>query len=264
MVQKSTSFMGKRYFTTSRPLLTATTSAPALQEKEDMRTLLFGKWPIYPLLALGALTGVSKEILILNDEMLFAGVFLAFAVTAYVQIGEDLSNYLGKELEAEHEQQLAACDIAIDAWKRFITIENRKKSFPEDVKALYEEEVKMAHMAVDYQNKKHQIDVKDAVLQKLTQIKALEDEEAREYKNALISNATAYVQERFATLPAKEKSTYIDAIIDTLPSNKGMACPEVENDPAFRLFAAFLEENYTPEELGVVNRVSTYVNKKDH
>jgi len=253
----SSSFLGKRCFTTSRPLPSAV--APAQEEQKDNK--FFGKFSWYPVVGLGVATAISKEIFILNDELVYASIFFAFATTMYVQLGQDAAAFFDADIQAHKDRQLDACDLAMDHVKRFITIENRQKSFPEDLKALYEDEVKMTHMAVEYQNRKHEIDTTDAVLQKLTQIKALEEEEHREFKSALISQATRYVQDKFAALPKQDKVAYIDAIIDTLPSKKGEKTPEIENDLPTRLFAAFLEENYTAEELGVVSRVASYAQK---
>jgi hypothetical protein len=255
--------MNKRYLSTSRPLLSsAAVSTTPVQEQKD--NLIFGKWSLYPLAGLGLATAISKEILILNDELVYASMFFAFATSMYVYVGQDVADYFDKTINQAKDAQLDACDIAIDHLKRYITIENRNKSFPEDLKALYEEEVKMTHMAVEYQNKKRQIDATEAVLQKLTQIKALEDEEARSFKSALITRANEYVRDKFAELPVSEKNAYIDAIIDTLPSKKGDRASEVESDPTVRLFSDFLSDTYSPEELGVVSRINSYVNKDSH
>jgi hypothetical protein len=258
--------MSKRYFSTSRLSASAALSAPTESSSasvvpEQKDNLIFGKYSLYPLAGLGLATAISKEILILNDELVYASMFLAFTTSLYVYIGQDVAAYFEKTINQARDTQLDACDLAIDHLKRYITIENRNKSFPEDLKSLYEEEVKMTHMAVEYQNKKHAIDATEAVIQKLTQIKSLEDEEDREFKNALVAAANEYVREKFAELPASEKSAYIDAIIDHLPSKNGEKVQGVENDPAVRLFTAFLEEKYSREELGIVSRIDNYVNK---
>jgi len=154
---------------------------------------------------------------------------------------------------------LDCCDIAIDSARRYITIEKRNKSFPDDLKVLYEEEKKMTALTVDYQNKKHQIDVRDAVLQKLSTVRALEVEELSEYKKALQTYAVEYVREKFTHLSPAERSRHIDELIDALPSNTGSS---VFEDMIATYFSEFLAQAYSPAELGVSSRVPTFLSKE--
>jgi hypothetical protein len=221
---------------------------------------LFGEWPWYPLIGLGTITGISKEILILNDELVFVSMFLAFTTGVYITVGPTISQWFDSKIDHHRSSMLECCDIAIDTCKRFITIENRNKSFPEDLKELYEEETKMTSLAVDYQNKKHLVDAREAVLQKLATIKALEDEERNSYKKALLSYTVDYVRDKYSELPSNEKSAHIDALINNLPTREGT---KVVEDFIVTHFREFINQQYTPQELGVANRVPLFLQKEE-
>jgi len=254
--------LSKRYLSTSRPLLSssaATSSSSTAVEEQKEEKGLFGQWPYYPLVGLGLISAISKEVLILNDELVYLSMFGAFTTTLYIYVGEDVKKFFEDKITAQRNTLLECCEIAIDSAKRYITIEKRNKSFPDDLKTLYEEEKRMAAITVDYQNKKHQIDVRDAVLQKLSTVRALEDEESNEYKKALQTYAMEYVREKFSHLSPAERSSQIDQLIDALPTNKGSA---VFEDMIASYFNEFLAQQYSPAELGVSSRVPTFLTKE--
>jgi len=254
--------LSKRYLST-RPLLSssvsASTSASTAVEEQKEEKGLFGQWPYYPLVGLGLISAISKEVLILNDELVYVSMFGAFTTTLYIYLGQDVKNYFQDKIGAQRNALLECCDIAIDSAKRFITLEKRNKSFPDDLKTLYEEEQRMAALTVEYQNKRHQIDVRDAVLQKLSTVRALEAEESTEYKRSLQSYALEYVRDKFSHLSADERSRQIDLLIDSLPSNKGSS---VFEDMIATYFNEFLSQQYSTSELGVASRVPLFLSKE--
>jgi len=253
--------MGKRYICSCRPLLSVVNNSVSEEQQQQQPQAeggLFGKWPWYPLIGLGAVTAISKEILILNDELVYVGMFLAFTTGVYIQFGPQLSSYLDSKIAQQRNTMLDCCDIAIDTAKRFIIIENRNKSFPEDLRNLFEEEMRMTKLSVDYQNKKHRIDIRDAVLQKLSTIKALEDEATIEYKKALRSYTVDYVKDKYSELSPHEKENHLNQIIDQLPTKAGSKMVE---DLVMKYFQEFLDLQYKPEEMGVTNRVPAFLKK---
>jgi len=167
--------------------------------------------------------------------------------------------FFADQVANQRNTLLTCCDIAIDSAKRHITIEKRNKSFPDDLKSLYEEEKVMSALTVEYQNKKHHLDVRDAVLQKLSTVKALEDEEVSEYKKALQSYALEFIREKFTQVSPNERSAHIDQLIEALPTNKGAV---VYEDLMAKYFNEFLSQHYSPEELGVASRVPTFLSKE--
>jgi hypothetical protein len=259
-----------RYFlSSSRPLLSSTTNidnnnnnnnnGDEITQQSDGNGMLFGKWPWYPLIGLGVITGISKELLILNDELVYVSMFFAFTTGVYIYLGQDVKNYFQSQIQKQREAMLECTGIARDTVVRFITIEKRNMSFPDDVKSLFEEEQKMSALSVDYQNKKHKIDVSEAVLQKLSTVKALEEEEANEYKKAVLSYATDYVRDKYHHLSPQEKSNHIDHLIDQLPTMDGYRPVE---DVIVASFEEFMANEYSPRQLGVPSRVPTFLSKE--
>jgi len=137
--------LSKRYLSTSPPLLSSTSAASASStavEEQKEEKGLFGYWPYYPLIGLGFISAISKEVLILNDELVYVSMFGAFATTLYIYLGQDVKKLFEDKISAQRNTLLDCCDIAIDSARRYITIEKRNKSFPDDLKVLYEEEKK--------------------------------------------------------------------------------------------------------------------------
>jgi len=253
--------VNKRYLTSSRPLLSSSfssSSSTAIEEQKEEKGL-FGQWPYYPLVGLGLISAISKEVLILNDELIYFSMFGAFTTTLYIYVGEDVKKFFEDKVAQQKSTLLECCEIAIDSAKRYISIEKRHRSFPDDLKNLYEEEKKMNVLTVDYQNKKHKIDVRDAVLQKLSTVKALEEEEANEYKKALQTYALDYVRERYSQIPQAERLKHIDLLIEALPSKSGAV---VYEDLISQYFNEFLAQQYSPQDLGVASRVPTFLTKE--
>jgi len=133
--------LSKRYLTNSRPLLSSSATLTASEEQKEEKGL-FGQWPYYPLVAMGLISAISKEVLILNDELIFLSTFLTFTTGMYIYVGQDVKQFFESKRSQQKSSLLECAGIAIDATKRFVAIEKRNMSFPEDIANLYEEEKK--------------------------------------------------------------------------------------------------------------------------
>jgi len=276
-------FRFKRYVTSSRPLLSppatsstsptssppATTSTIEVAETQNEDFLrpdpqkeskgLFGEWPLYPLVGLGLISAISKEILILNDEIIYVAAFSTAALTAYIYIGETLRKFLQDKVDAQNENFVEAAGYAADYLKKHLIIAKRQLSYPDDVRSLQEEEKTMSAITLEYRNKKHKMDVNEATLQKLSTIRAIEAEEAKAYKTAMTDYALAYLNEKLSKLTPDERSQILDHIIEQIPTNRGTA---VYEDLITRYIDEFLSYGYTPADFGVVSRVPAFMSTK--
>jgi len=117
----------------------------------------------------------------------------------------------------------------------------------------------MTSLTVDYQNKKHKLDVRDATLQKLSTIKSMEAEETNEYKKLLQNYTLEYILERYSKESKADKERHIDQLIDNIPNNVGMA---VYEDLITGYVHEFLSQDYTPSDLGVTSRVPSFLAKE--
>jgi len=253
--------LSKRFITNSRPLSSSSSSSSLTSSEEQKEQKgLFGQWPYYPLVAMGLISAISKEVLILNDELVFVGTFLTFVTGMYIYVNQDVKNFFDSKQAHEITTLRECTGLAIDTAKRFITIEKRNLSFPEDIKNLYEEEKKMTHLTVDYQNKKHKLDVRDATLQKLSTIRSMETEESSEYKKLLQDYTLAYVLEKYSQVSKSERDSHIDQLIDNIPTSRGTAIYE---DLINGYVREFLSQNYSPSDLGVSSRVPSFLAKEN-
>jgi len=119
---------------------------------------------------------------------------------------------------------------------------------------------KMGAITVDYQNRKHRLDVTESILQKLKTVRTLELEAENEYKKALKAYALKYVEEKLGQLATEDKIKHIDFLIQNMPTRKGT---EVYEQLIAQYLNEFLSYQYSAEELGVQSRLPSYLAKAD-
>jgi len=181
-----------------------------------------------------------------------------FLFSAYIYIGEDVKKYFENQASQQKDQLYETYNILLDTLRRYIIIEKRNQSFPEDIKNLQDEEKKMGAITVDYQNRKHRIDVTESILQKLKTVRTLEVEQENEYKKALKAYALRYIEEKLSQIPTEDKMNHIDLLIQDMPSGKGT---EVYEQLIAQYLNEFLSYQYSSEELGVQSRLPSYLAK---
>jgi len=226
---------------------------------------LFGKWPIYPMFGLGAAILLSKELLLVNEEFLVGCTFVTFMMGAYIMFQEQVARSIDSSINELRERHLDVRDISIDHIKRLILIEQQNLTYQEDVKALYDEEMKAEQMAVEYKNAKHKLDIKTAMLQKLQTLRSLEEEELQQIKAALVERAGAYSRSQFEGSSEQEKAQTIDDAIDLIPTKVGEAIKvdKQRKDRITAYFDEYFKNQYTLDQLGVSSRVSTFLAKEN-
>jgi len=116
----------------------------------------------------------------------------------------------------------------------------------------------MGAITVDYQNRKHRLDVTESILQKLKTVRTLELEAENEYKKALKAYALKYVEEKLGQLATEDKIKHIDFLIQNMPTRKGT---EVYEQLIAQYLNEFLSYQYSSEELGVQSRLPSYLAK---
>jgi len=204
----------------------------------------------------------SKEWLLFNEELLLLGISTTFVYAVYIAFGETVRALMQSEVNTIRERHLDKRDLNIDHVNRFITLERRNMSYPEDLKALREAEVTLANISIAYQNAKYQADVHTATLAKLKMIASIEDSDRKSYKDALARAAADHVRMQFANADAETKLRAVDLSIDAIPADlnaKSRVDPQA--DPVAQMFADFLQKRYTPEQLGIISRVPAIVAK---
>jgi len=228
---------------------------------------LFGKWPLYPMFGLGAAILLSKELLMVNEEFLVGCSVLTFTMASYIMFQEQVSTALDSSISELRERQIDATDLAIDHVKRLILLEQQHSTFPEDVKALHEEETNAEKLAVEYQNAKHHLDIKTTTLQKLQTLHALEAEELEQIKGALIQRAGDFARAQFEASSEEEKAQLIDETINLIPSQIDQADTQTDKPQKDRItgyFDEYFKRQYTLDQLGITSRVATFLTKEQH
>jgi len=184
-------------------------------------------------------------------------------------IKADLENH-----EAVRRRLMTAFDIRLDNLKRYLSLEEFSLSHADELRNLYAEEERINKMAVEYQNLKHALDTRTAVLSKLRQVKALEDEERTQAISALSSRAAEFVRESYAKADPQTKAKTLASAIKNISSDfsstailKEKQKPYQElpaDDPVKILFDQFLKTPRSPQQLGVTSQVQKLLKKPSH
>lgn len=224
---------------------------------------LFGRFSLYPFLGLGAVTILSKELLIINEEFLLGVLSTTIFSALFVNFIESVESAVKEEHDTSIQSQMLVRDIAIDHYERLILIQNHNLTFPQDVKDLHAEREANAKLAQSYKELKHQHDVTNSVLHKLETIRRLEADEKDEFKNALYKAAMSHTQASLAQLPAEEKSQMVEDAIDSIPVSPEAEVAETAGiKHAINILAGYLDTHKTPKDIGMVSRIPLILEPK--
>jgi len=225
----------------------------------------------YPVAGLGLAAAITQEWWIFDEYWITGGCFFGVLYCAYI-LGFDSIVAAQKSGFAKITGQTkAAFGIRLDQLKRYRLLEEFSLSHADELRNLYAEEAKVNAMAIDYQNLKHKLDTKNAVVAKLNSIRVLEDDARRQAIAALSKKAGEYVQTTFAAAPAPVKQKIIESGIQSIApelttrsialTRAKPAAPLPADDPIKLLFDEFLATPRTFEQLGVENYVAKFMQR---
>jgi len=238
---------------------------------EEPKGLLGRGYEWYPLIGLGITAAVTQEWWIFDEYAITGACCFGVMYAGYI-LGYDMVMD-GAKAAWQHklEQNTAALGIRLDNLNRWKMLEEFSLSHADEMRNLYAEEAKINQMAVDYQNLKHQLDTRNAILAKLRSIKVLEDETRRQAIGALSKKASEYVQQAFLKAPPAVKFKAIETGIQNIAPELttrsiAIARPKppalAPDDPVKLLFDEFLAQPRTYEELGVKSFVQQLMTRK--
>jgi len=189
------------------------------------------------------------------------GVILA----GYTQLSGAMLHAVVDAAQADVEPFRAKRLLNMDHIKRYMLVEKRNKSYPEDVRAVFEAEKQLKHDSVEFQNRKYRTDLKSAVLAKLTAIASAETHELRQYRDAVSDQAASYVKQAFVSSDRKQKDAILDAAIATIPTDVTRSAKEQTIDERIvsSLFDQYLSQRLTAKQLGIVSRVPALVAREE-
>jgi hypothetical protein len=198
---------------------------------------LIQKYGWAPLLGLGLAAAVSKELLILNEELLIVCTFSSAVFTAYAMLRDQVLDWYHTELNdmmqeqyRAYDQWLAHLDKAIEHTKAAVNVVNDHVNAQKSVADLVQrvEAASAAHF---------QAIVNAKFEERLAELEAMENRAVNRYQVEVVNRAMATMRKRLLSADPKVKNDIIDNVVASLEGRKP------ERDPvrdAFKTY--FLEE----------------------
>lgn len=218
----------------------STAAAPAKDEEktEEEQTLgsIVGTYGAYPLVGLGSIALISKEIYFLGPEFLMGANFTLSMFVVYVMLSGNVNSVI--------DEWRAACKkTVVDIWgmeeemlKVAIEKFEGRMHFPEFLENVKQHEVESmrAMYAAKALMAKH--DAQSAVEAKLRGVIAKENDEELKANIEFTNNLIQHTKDSFIAAPDEDKQKFLNACI----ANMGGEVPSSEN-PLGRYITAFID-----------------------
>jgi len=196
----------------------------------------FGGW--YPLAGLGGFIAVSKELLVLNEELLMVTNFAAFVFFTWLALGDKVTEYVKESQDAETKENDQVSDLYITSVEHVVkALENQQAIIPVLQSLKSEYSTLSAQAASAKQMRARQL-ARDTAMSRLNALYAREQDIKSTEMAGMFDSAYAKVKADLAAMNEKEKSAIIDFSIDVI-SGKSTTITEA-NDPVGRLYKKYL------------------------
>lgn len=208
---------------------------PVAVEKGGLFGTGLSEWFALPIGMTMAVPALKLDWYVVNEETQLAAVFVAFCVAFYTQGGEAVHKALDERAKTLMKEHNEAEDKVIDALEQKLDFLNANQNMVNDFEAINKvrESSYVSLNAAGAIKPKH--DFKVQVERMLNMIAQEESTVSEKTKNAIMTEATATVTEKFSTSKALKKSA-LDAAIAHL---KGTA--KEGSDPVRAEFSKFLK-----------------------
>jgi Mitochondrial ATP synthase B chain precursor (ATP-synt_B) len=198
---------------------------------------ILDRYGLLPLLGFGAVAAISKEMFILNEEVLVAACFFGFSFVSYITIGDSIR----EGIEAEREEQKAELRAVFD--KVIESVEKDAADLKTSVQLQASVDAYCAHVEELYLNLVKarpnivQNDINAFVNDMLHELLQLERRIVMSLKFDTAARATQHVREQLAKADSKSKQELVDAAISQLEGAKAA------KDPIRDLYIEFYKQH---------------------
>jgi hypothetical protein len=205
----------------------------------------YGGWG--PLVGLGGALAVSKEWLILNEELLLATNFTVFVLVIWLGLGDSITKAVEDHQSSIQKQTDEVCDFEVDIYKSMIESHQSNIATLDVLKGLKSEYSSLVAAAVKAKDLKARQAARDAVVSRLTSLKTKEETELSSYLDEVYDRTTGYVKRSFQQLSASEKNLLVDHAISVVG---GSAQPlESTKDPLKKLYQSYFDGRLYEKEI---------------
>jgi len=233
----------------STPASTASTPAPAhkpapLYVSKPVSSFSdivkeYGGW--YPFLGSAAVIAITKEIFVLDEEALMITNAVVAFLGLYVATSDIVTQAYEDDLKERREKDLKISELAITWAKAYIPttfVHEATRDMYAALKSTYNTNIRNIAQT---QNTKARYAAAQAVLKRLSDIRAREAAARGAAAAAVISGASAFVRGKVAQLSDKDKSQILENALDLL-SGKTKDIP-VDRDPIKKLYLDYIKQS---------------------
>lgn len=205
----------------------------------------YGGW--YPFLGLAGVIAVSKEALILNEELLLVSNFAAMFATLYLVLGDQVTK-AAEEARAEIvKRQDELSDFEIEQQSAVLQAHELNIEQVSVLQKLKAEHNSLSASLLTAKGLKVRHAARDAVVKKLGDIKSREQSERASFREAIAVRASAYVKRQFAASPAATKNALVEFAIDVV-EGKATAL-DAKADPVKKLYTDYFNQQLYVKEI---------------
>jgi hypothetical protein len=208
----------------------------ALNGKESLWTIT-KKYGSVPFAAAMTVALIQNEILVLNEEMFLAANFSIAVGAIYLKGSDAIKSWYEDSLNQAKKNQEAWDQLSIDVMENNIKELQVSMHAPE-VYREYQREYNDAakhYMAYEWARPRHE--ARAAMLKRLAEIKAIEDDKLVSGRKELAVKSLAYFHSKWAGNP-QLRSTTVNSAIDNLGKKPTL---DYDTDPVVGLFNEFLK-----------------------
>ena len=181
----------------------------------------YGGW--FPLLGLGSIVLLSKELLVLNEEALMVTNFVAFVFISWMAVGDTLLEAVKAKQDQQRKFRDDVSDMQIESLQALVkTTEASLEMLPvlERLKTVYSTLGERVGRAKELKSRQA---AREAVLARLSSLYAKEQADKSKYLSDMLDAVNAEVVQRISQLDPAEKDALVSDAIRMLETGRGEA-----------------------------------------
>lgn len=224
----------------------ASSSAAQLKPTPDhqpttLRGIIDKYGGLYPLLGLGAAAAITKEFIILNEELLMVSNFAVVVLAGYVVLSDTVLNAQKDTVETDRKNVEEWGGLESDGYRAVIEAHKRNLYQADALRYVKNQFNQFVYEASKAKQVLSLIALRDSTEKKLIEIAAREQTENTSKAKQITQQATSTVRDYFKNADSKTKQQLIDNAIALLSGQTKQI--QADRDPVKQAFLRFFKEN---------------------
>jgi len=183
---------------------------------------IFEKYGLMPLAGWGLVAAVSKEWLIIDEEIFLLATFLFSSTTGYIFLRQPFKDYMKQEEENDRTKLESSLNSSITSKENQLKDLDQALTTPDLLRAVQSEDLQLMPQLANAAQRNLQLQVKQIIEKKLLTVEAEENKYFSDLRNKNAEDAPKHVIEAFTTGPraAELRNQIFEEAIVALKSQK--------------------------------------------